>query len=68
MPASGPAAWAAHAGGEFGEGFFDTNISGLGFFAGDDPANPFIAGEGSNVFPYGSSRRGGVDGFIKICG
>ena len=43
MRATGPTARAAHAGAEFGEGFFDADGAGFGFFAGGNPANPCTA-------------------------
>ena len=56
MRATGPAARAAHATNEFGEGFFDADVARFGFFAGGDPANPFVARERRDVRPRRSGR------------
>ncbi len=51
MPASCPAARSAHARGEFGDSFFDTDNSRFRFFAGGNPADPFSACEWRDVVP-----------------
>lgn len=43
MRAACKAAGAAHAGGEFGQRFFDADSSGLCPLARDNPADPFVS-------------------------
>ena len=66
MRATGPAARAAHSAFKLGECLFDTDIPRLRFFAGDDPANPFVARERRDVVPYRFRRRCLNQGLLPI--
>ena len=52
MHTARPAAGAAHAAFELREPFPDSDISRLRFLAGCDPADPLVAREWCNIFPY----------------
>ncbi len=55
-----PAAWATHSLLQFIYRSFDMFFSGFIFFDVCHPADPFIAGKGSEAFPY--AKRFGVSG------
>jgi len=52
MHTTGPTAGAAHPAFKFRERLLDADIPCLRFLARYDPANPLIAREWRNVFPY----------------
>ena len=57
MNTAGPTAGAAHAASKLRECLLDTDTPRLRFLARDDPADPLIAREGRNIFPYCPRRR-----------
>ena len=66
MNTTRPAAGAAHPAFELRESLLDANSPRFRFFAGDDPANPFIAREWRNIFPYRFRRRRLNQGLLPI--
>ena len=66
MNAAGPTAGPAHSAFELRESFSDTDTPRLGFFAGDDPADPLVPRERRNVFPQRSYFRGRNNGLSQI--
>lgn len=46
-----PTAWAAHAGGHFGEPDLDAACARFGLFGFLDPADPFVSRQGGDIFP-----------------
>ena len=48
-----PAAGAAHTGFKLRQRFFDSDASGLRFFARGHPTDPFVASQRGNVLPGG---------------
>lgn len=61
-----PAAGAAHAGIHFRNCFLYSDISCFGEFARSHPADPFIAGEWSDVFPEGANFCHTINSFFKV--
>jgi len=61
-----PAAGAAHATSHFGEAFLYADVSGFFFFAGGDPADPFVAGERGYVLPQGEYLGRSSDSLAQV--
>jgi hypothetical protein len=67
MRAPGPAAGATHSPFQLRYRFFDANASCFRFLTGRNPADPFVAGERSDVFPYRMRLRVSIESFSQVC-
>lgn len=66
MRTPGPTTRSTHAAFHFGEGLIDTNISGLGSLAGNNPTNPLIASEWRNILPNFDGGRSFNQSFFQV--
>lgn len=66
MNAAHPAARATLTFGEFADGTVDVELTGFGAFDGNNPTEPLVTGQRSNIAPSGQRIGRSLEGFAQV--